>query len=142
MVQSIELGVILVSRNLAQFSEHGFFYLHTKKTDRPKVGIADFYLFKVGVTFILNHVVQRLEGAKIGVQAFVFLFFVHKKKLATSIIRVLLGIVHTLHDVILCKTRNRQGLYSTFVKKPLSLILTYYLPKLGLLQKSSSLPSF
>lgn len=72
-------------------------------------------------------------GARIGVQAFDFWLFIRKKKLPTAIMRVLSGIVYTLRDAILRRTRNRQGLYTTFVKKPSSSILTYCLPKLGLL---------
>ena len=132
----------LYFRNPAQFFRHDFFCLHTEKIDQPKVGIANSCPFKTGTTFVLNYIVRGLEKARIRVQVFVFLLFVCKKKLVIAIIRVLLGIVHILRDVILCKICNWRGLCTTFVKKSSFLILTYCLLKLGLLWKFPSLPLF
>lgn len=107
--------------------------LHTEETDRPKVGVADSCPLKAGPIAVLNHVVRGLGVARIGVQAFVFLLSVRKKKLATARIGVLSGIVHTSRDAMLRRTRNQRGLSTTFVKNPSSSILAYCPPKPGLL---------
>lgn len=75
-------------------------------TDRSIVGIADSCPLKAGPTIVLNHVVRRLGKAKIGIEVFVFLLSVYKKKLAIVRIRVLSGIVYTLCNAMLCKMRN------------------------------------
>ena len=107
--------------------------MHTEETDQPKVGIADFCLLKAGLIVVLNYVIWGPGRARIGVQAFVFLLSVCKKKLASARIRVLLGIVHTLRDAMFCRTRNWRDLSTTFVKKTSSLILAYCPPKSELL---------
>lgn len=79
---------------------------------------------------------------RIGVQAFIFLLIIRKKKLVKAIIRILSGIVYILRNAIFCNTQNWQDLYITFMKKPSSSILTYSLSKLGLFERSPLLPIF
>lgn len=104
MVQGVEPDIIFIFKNLAQFSGESFFCLHIEETNRSKVGVADSCLLKAGPTVVLNHIIRRLGGARIGVQVFVFFLSVYKKKLTMAKIRVLLGIVHILCDTILCRT--------------------------------------